>query len=152
MVGKDTDLEELTVDMAVAEFHKLLKAEIDKRGISLSDPAPFVKEPTDPEAYRWRVAESLLRRACGDDAARCRDLRCRRRGTCRNLAILAARRSRPADRERRTRRPASIEMMRHAMWVWMTALANSGDARRFVGAVSGSRPTSAGADARAGRG
>ncbi|MFM9848163.1 MAG: hypothetical protein ACKVP3_13500 [Hyphomicrobiaceae bacterium] len=145
-------MEELTVDVAVAEFQKLIRAEMDRRGLLHTEAAAPKEEPTDREAYRWRVAESLLRRACGDDAARCSDLRCRRRGACRNLAGLAARRSRSAHGPRRTRRPASVEALRHAMWVWMTALANSDDPRRVLGGASGSRPTSARADARAGPG
>lgn len=151
MPGKDTDLEELTVDMAVAEFHKLLRAEIDRRGISLTETAAPAKEQMDPESYRWRVAERLIRSACGDDAARCRDLRCRRRKACRNLAGLAARRSQSADEQRRTRRPASAEALRHAMYVWMTALADSDDPRRMGGA-SESRRTSARLNTQAGPG
>lgn len=138
-------LEKLTIDTAVAEFHKLLRAELDSRAAARSErgtaEAPETG-PEDAEALRSCLAENLVRLACGD-AARCSDHRCRRRGACRHLASFSAQQRQGSRRPQHARRGASAEALRRAIQVWMTARASGDDTRRGRGGASGSRPNSA---------
>jgi hypothetical protein len=111
-------LQKLTVDEAVAEFYKVLEAEL---GPATAAPwrAGAAETPAEAEARHFRLAEELLRHAC-PDPARCGDPSCRRRGLCRHFADLRARqqgrRGQPA-----TRRTPGAAALRHAIWVLMNS-------------------------------
>ena len=67
-------MQKLTVDEAVAEFYKILEAELGPP-IAAPSRAGAAETPAEAEARYFRLAEDLLRLAC-PDPARCTDPRC----------------------------------------------------------------------------
>jgi hypothetical protein len=108
----------LSLDDAVAEFHKTLRAELARLGPAFgAKPALYVPEkPGEAERRHFALAELLLRLACPE---LCKDPRCRRAGVCRHLIDLDARRRAPRPVNPESRRPPSADAARHAMWVFM---------------------------------
>jgi hypothetical protein len=109
-------LQKLTVDDAVAEFYKILEAELGPPTAALSR-AGAAETPAEAEARRFRQAASLLRLAC-PDPTRCTDQRCRRNRLCRHFADLRARQQ-PSQIRQPTRRTPGADALRHAIWVLM---------------------------------
>jgi hypothetical protein len=111
-------LQKLTVDEAVAEFRTILLAKLGPPTAARSQ-TWAAETPAEAEARRFRLAESLLRRAC-PDPTRCTDQRCRRRRLCRHFADLRARQQgRPGQPA--TRRTPGADALRHAIWVFMNS-------------------------------
>ena len=111
-------MQKLTVDEAVAEFYKILEAELGPP-IAAPSRAGAAETPAEAEARYFRLAEDLLRLAC-PDPARCTDPRCRRRGLCRHFADLRARQQ-GRQGQPATRRTPGADALRHAIWVLMNS-------------------------------
>jgi hypothetical protein len=105
----------LTVDEAVAEFTAMVD---DVLGDVLPGGAATPETPQEADTRHFLLAQHLIGLACPRPSA-CRDQRCRRDASCRHLAYVQSRWR--ARRSGHPRRPPGADILRHAIWLYVTA-------------------------------
>jgi hypothetical protein len=105
----------LTIDEAVAEFTTMVN---DVLGDALPGGVATPETPQEAETRYFLLAQHLIGLVCPSPSA-CRDQRCRRDASCRQLAYVRDRWR--ARRSSHPRRPPGADLLRYAIWVYVSA-------------------------------